>query len=131
MQGAVFVYLRSMLLSDFMFPFQGMPGWAQALGEVLPLTLFVRAARAALLKGQDGSIVVHEYGRSDFSGSWPQRSRLPLTAAASTDYFHELRSKSPSASRHSLGLKSAFQIDKSGLMWHTIAILAFLPLRPS
>jgi hypothetical protein len=71
------------------------------------------------------------YGRSDFSGSWPQRSRLPLTAAASTDYFHELRSKSPSASRHSLGLKSAFQIDKSGLMWHTIATMAFLPLRLS
>jgi len=63
MQGAVFFYLPSMLLSGFMFPFQGMPSWAQALGEVLL--------------------------------------------------------------RRSLGLKSAFQIDKSGLMWHTIAIMAF------
>jgi ABC-2 type transport system permease protein len=43
-----------------MFPFQGMPSWAQALGEVPPLTHFVRAARAALSKGQDGFIVVHE-----------------------------------------------------------------------
>ena len=43
MQGAVFFYLPSMLLSGFMFPFQGMPSWAQALGEVLPLTHFVRA----------------------------------------------------------------------------------------
>ena len=43
MQGAVFFYLPSMLLSGFMFPFQGMPSWAQAPGEVLPLTHLVRA----------------------------------------------------------------------------------------
>jgi len=68
MQGAVFFYLPSMLLSGFMFPFQGMPSWTQALGEVLPLTHFVRAARAALLKGQDGSIVVHEIWPIGFFG---------------------------------------------------------------
>jgi ABC-2 type transport system permease protein len=66
--GAVFFYLPSMLLSGFMFPFQGMPSWAQALGEVLPLTHLVRAARAALLKGQDGSIVVHEIWPIGFFG---------------------------------------------------------------
>ena len=68
MQRAVFVYLPSMLLSGFMFPFQGMPSRAQALGEVLPLTHFVRSARAALLKGQDGSIVVHEIWPIGFFG---------------------------------------------------------------
>jgi ABC-2 type transport system permease protein len=60
MQGAVFFYLPSMLLSGFMFPFQGMPGWAQAIGEALPLTHFVRAARGVLLKGQGASMVARE-----------------------------------------------------------------------
>ncbi len=59
MQGAVFFYLPSMLLSGFMFPFQGMPRWARAIGEALPLTHFVRAARDVLLKGQ-GAIVVSQ-----------------------------------------------------------------------
>ena len=60
MQGAVFFYLPSMLLSGFMFPFQGMPHWAQAIGEVLPLTHFVRAARDVLLKGQGAAAVSQE-----------------------------------------------------------------------
>jgi ABC-2 type transport system permease protein len=60
MQGAVFFYLPSMLLSGFMFPFQGMPGWARAIGEVLPLTHFVRAARGVLLKGEGGALIEHE-----------------------------------------------------------------------
>ena len=51
-QGAVFFYLPSILLSGFMFPFAGMPTWAQAIGNVLPLTHFVRAARGVLLRGQ-------------------------------------------------------------------------------
>jgi ABC-2 type transport system permease protein len=59
-QGAVFFYLPSMLLSGFMFPFQGMPVWAQSIGEVLPLTHFVRAARGVLLKGESFSLVVSE-----------------------------------------------------------------------
>ena len=60
MQGAVFFYLPSMLLSGFMFPFQGMPSWARAIGEVLPLTHFVRAARGVLLKGQGAAVVAQE-----------------------------------------------------------------------
>jgi len=36
-----------------MFPFRGMPGWAQALGELLPLTHFLRLIRAVMLKGAD------------------------------------------------------------------------------
>ena len=59
-QGAVFFYLPSMLLSGFMFPFQGMPGWARAIGEVLPLTHFVRATRGVLLKGEGGAFIGHE-----------------------------------------------------------------------
>jgi ABC-2 type transport system permease protein len=60
MQGAVFFYLPSMLLSGFMFPFQGMPAWARAIGELLPLTHFVRAARGVLLKGEGASLVAQE-----------------------------------------------------------------------
>lgn len=59
-QGAVFFYLPSMLLSGFMFPFQGMPGWARAIGETLPLTHFVRATRGVLLRGEGASLVSSE-----------------------------------------------------------------------
>jgi ABC-2 type transport system permease protein len=59
-QGAVFFYLPSMLLSGFMFPFLGMPAWARGIGETLPLTHFVRATRGVLLKGEGGSLVARE-----------------------------------------------------------------------
>ena len=51
MQMAFFVFLPSILLSGYLFPFRGMPLWAQAVGEVLPLTHFMRIARGILLKG--------------------------------------------------------------------------------
>ena len=51
MQMSMFFFLPSMLLSGFMFPFRGMPQWAQVLGELLPLTHFLRIVRAVLLKG--------------------------------------------------------------------------------
>ena len=50
-QMAFFFFLPSLLLSGYMFPFRGMPGWAQALGEALPLTHFLRIVRGILLKG--------------------------------------------------------------------------------
>lgn len=50
-QMAVFFFLPSILLSGFMFPFRGMPVWAQWIGEVLPLTHFLRIIRGILLKG--------------------------------------------------------------------------------
>jgi ABC-2 type transport system permease protein len=59
-QGAVFFYLPSMLLSGFMFPFLGMPAWARSIGETLPLTHFVRATRGVLLKGEGASLVACE-----------------------------------------------------------------------
>jgi ABC-2 type transport system permease protein len=51
MQLTFFFFLPSMLLSGFMFPFRGMPDWAQVIGEVLPLTHFLRIVRGILLKG--------------------------------------------------------------------------------
>jgi ABC-2 type transport system permease protein len=51
MQMSFFFFLPSLLLSGFMFPFRGMPGWAQTIGEVFPLTHFLRVVRGILLKG--------------------------------------------------------------------------------
>jgi ABC-2 type transport system permease protein len=51
MQMTMFFFLPSMLLSGFMFPFRGMPEWAQVLGEAIPLTHFLRVVRGILLKG--------------------------------------------------------------------------------
>lgn len=50
-QMAFFFFLPSILLSGFMFPFRGMPGWAQAVGSCLPNTHFLRIVRGILLKG--------------------------------------------------------------------------------
>ena len=50
MQLTFFFFLPSILLSGFMFPFRGMPQWAQAIGEVLPLTHFLRVVRGVMLK---------------------------------------------------------------------------------
>lgn len=52
MQMSMFYILPSILLSGFMFPFRGMPVWAQAIGEVVPVTHFLRVVRGAMLKGQ-------------------------------------------------------------------------------
>ena len=51
MQMTFFFFLPSMLLTGFMFPFRGMPDWAQVIGEALPLTHFLRLIRGVMLKG--------------------------------------------------------------------------------
>lgn len=51
MQMTMFFFLPNILLSGFMFPFRGMPRWAQAIGEALPLTHFLRIVRGVMLKG--------------------------------------------------------------------------------
>ena len=51
MQMTMFYFLPNILLSGFMFPFRGMPGWAQQIGELLPLTHFLRIVRGIMLKG--------------------------------------------------------------------------------
>jgi ABC-2 type transport system permease protein len=53
MQMTFFFFLPSILLSGFMFPFRGMPEWAQVIGEILPLTHFLRIIRGVMLKGAD------------------------------------------------------------------------------
>jgi ABC-2 type transport system permease protein len=50
-QMTVFFFLPSILLSGFMFPFRGMPVWAQWIGQMLPLTHYIRITRGILLKG--------------------------------------------------------------------------------
>ncbi|NIA68264.1 ABC transporter permease [Pelagibius litoralis] len=51
MQLTFFFFLPSILLSGFMFPYRGMPAWAQVVGEALPLTHFLRIVRGVMLKG--------------------------------------------------------------------------------
>lgn len=69
MQMSFFFLLPSILLSGFMFPFRGMPQWAQWIGEALPLTHFLRLVRGIMLKG---------YGALDV---WPQLWPLLLFIA--------------------------------------------------
>lgn len=59
MQMTFFFFLPSIMLSGFMFPFRGMPAWAQGIGQVFPLTHFLRVVRGVMLKG------------SDFAAMWP------------------------------------------------------------
>lgn len=59
-QSAMFFFLPSLLLSGFMFPFRGMPQWAQWLGNMLPLTHFLIIVRGILLKGNTLSSVWRE-----------------------------------------------------------------------
>src|SRR6266550_4739607 len=60
MQMTFFFFLPSILLSGFMFPFRGMPDWAQYIGQALPLTHFLRIVRGVLLKGNGWSEIVPE-----------------------------------------------------------------------
>lgn len=69
MQMTFFFFLPSILLSGFMFPFRGMPVWAQYLGEVLPLTHFLRIVRGVMLKG------------SGYAEIWPHAWPLLLFTA--------------------------------------------------
>ncbi len=60
LQGAIAFYLPAMLLSGFLYPFATLPGWAQVIGNIFPLTHFIRAAQGALLHGDNAfSVLVH------------------------------------------------------------------------
>lgn len=61
MQLSFFTILPSILLSGFMFPFAGMPGWAQALGQIVPTTHFLRLVRGVMLKGAEIPDVLSNY----------------------------------------------------------------------
>jgi ABC-2 type transport system permease protein len=58
-QMSIFFFLPSLLLSGFMFPFRGMPVWAQTIGSTLPLTHYLRLIRGILLKGNDFGDSIH------------------------------------------------------------------------
>ena len=62
MQLTFFFFLPSLMLSGFMFPFRGMPDWAQVLGQIFPLTHFLRVIRAVMLKGADFVTISNEIG---------------------------------------------------------------------
>jgi ABC-2 type transport system permease protein len=74
MQMTFFFFLPSMLLSGFMFPYRGMPVWAQWLGEALPLTHFLRVVRGILLKGNGVAEVAPQV--------WPLAAILVVVSAA-------------------------------------------------
>ena len=64
MQMSFFYMMPSILLSGFMFPFRGMPEWAQVIGSIIPVTHVLRVARGSLLKG------------SGVMDSWPSLAAL-------------------------------------------------------
>ena len=68
-----FFFLPSILLSGFMFPFRGMPGWAQWVGSVLPNTHDLRIVRGSLLKGNGLAEIAPEL--------WPLLAFLVLALA--------------------------------------------------
>ncbi len=59
-QSAMFFFLPSILLSGFMFPFRGMPEWAQWVGNLLPLSHYLIIVRGILLKGNGFSEVIYQ-----------------------------------------------------------------------
>ena len=73
MQMTFFFFLPSILLSGFMFPYRAMPQWAQAIGEVLPLTHFLRIVRGILLKGASFGEILPEL--------WPMLLFLLIASA--------------------------------------------------
>ncbi len=81
MQMTMFFFLPSMLLSGFMFPFRGMPGWAQVLGEALPLTHFLRIVRGILLKGSTAAEIAPE--------AWPLAAILLAVSAVALKRYQK------------------------------------------
>ena len=81
MQMAMFFFLPSLLLSGFMFPFRGMPQWAQWVGEVFPLTHFLRIVRGILLKGNDAVAILPEV--------WPIAAFLLVATVIALNRYRE------------------------------------------
>jgi len=81
MQMSFFFFLPSILLSGFMFPFRGMPDWAQVIGEALPLTHFLRIVRGILLKGN---------GLTDILGElWPLTAFLVVVTVIALKRYRQ------------------------------------------
>ena len=105
MQMSMMFFLPSILLSGFMFPFAGMPVWAQYLGEGLPLTHYVRIVRAIMLKGahHPESAIRHDCTDcTDAGGDDDRRDALPSHARLRlyhTGHSGAMRSIEPGISR--------------------------------
>ncbi len=78
MQMTFFFFLPQLLLSGYMFPYRGMPEWAQVLGTAFPLTHFLRIVRGVLLKGNGFGETLRVLPRSVASSccSWWRRLRV-------------------------------------------------------
>jgi ABC-2 type transport system permease protein len=81
MQMTFFFFLPSILLSGFMFPFRAMPVWAQWVGEVLPLTHFLRIVRGILLKGNTVAQLLPEL--------WPMLAFLLVAGALALKRYRQ------------------------------------------
>jgi ABC-2 type transport system permease protein len=81
MQMSIMFFLPNILLSGFMFPFAGMPVWAQWIGEALPLTHFLRIVRGIMLKGNDIAQVLPEL--------WPMLAFLAVAGAVALKRYRQ------------------------------------------
>jgi len=81
MQMTFFFFLPSLLLSGFLFPFRGMPEWAQVIGSVFPLTHFLRIVRGIMLKGNGWSEIAPEV--------WPIVLFLLVAGAIALNRYRE------------------------------------------
>ena len=79
MQMTFFFFLPSMLLSGFMFPFRGMPEWAQWLGSLLPLTHFLVLVRGIMLKGNGWTEVLPQI--------WPLVAFMAVVIAVGLSFY--------------------------------------------
>lgn len=80
-QMAQFALMPSFMLSGFMFPFQGMPGWARAIGELMPLTHALRICRGVLLKGNGLAEIWPEL--------WPMAAFALVVGAVAVSLYRE------------------------------------------
>lgn len=79
-QSSFFYFLPSILLSGFMFPFFGMPKWAQMIGRILPLTYFLRITRGILLKGNTLT--------TTWPNIWPIMVFMVIVLMIGVSYYH-------------------------------------------
>jgi ABC-2 type transport system permease protein len=80
-QMTLFLFLPSIMLSGFMFPFSGMPQWAQMIGDCIPMTYFIRIARGIILKGSDFGEIWRNF--------WPLLLLTSATTAAAVGLYRK------------------------------------------
>jgi ABC-2 type transport system permease protein len=81
MQMTFFYFMPSLLLSGFLFPFRGMPQWAQYVGNVFPMTHALRIIRGVVLKGIEAGDIWHD--------TWPMLVFLVFIGFAAMRRYRE------------------------------------------